>query len=289
MAAILRVKRKKDHEPLDALLISCKRQKVECEEDSASAPLTAIVKFAGTVEKQDDCVIEHITKTFSKDVLKSNYKQHIVDITKKAREKTKQESNENRYKIINSIRSLDTSLLKELDEDNVNIIDIEDTKAAADQKTDIDYVYDLYYTQTKEAIQLENLLSVVPIEEDLVFEDYYKDNDYQGESEDSNSESNWRNDYPDSDHSENSIGENDIRNAMKNLTVADESSSDEDFVYGLNEEDVERYGWKYAHYKARIKKEMEDDDKSNGDYHSDMDDFSSSDASSDCSVNGIDE
>lgn len=52
MAAILRVKRKKDDGPLDALLISCKRQKLECEGDTASAPLTAIVKFAGTVEKQ---------------------------------------------------------------------------------------------------------------------------------------------------------------------------------------------------------------------------------------------
>lgn len=64
--------------------------------------------------------------------MKANYKQHIVDITKKAREKTKQDSSENRYKIINSIRSLDTSLLKELDENVVDIIDIEDTKAAAD-------------------------------------------------------------------------------------------------------------------------------------------------------------
>lgn len=157
----------------------------------------------------------------------------------------------------------------------------------------------MYYTQTKEAIQIaiqnsENLLSVVPIEEDLVFEDYYKDNnDNQGESEDSNSESNWRNDYPDSDHSENSIVESDIRNAMKKLNVNDDDdddeSSDDDFVYGLDEDDVEKYGWKYAHYKARMKKEVEGDDKSIGDYESDMDDFNSSDSSSYCSVNNIDE
>lgn len=57
MAAILRVKRKKSEGPLDALLVSCKRQKVECDEASSSAPLTAIVKFAGTVEKQVKLVI----------------------------------------------------------------------------------------------------------------------------------------------------------------------------------------------------------------------------------------
>jgi hypothetical protein len=49
MAAILRVKRKKDEEPLDALLISCKRQKIDSDKFN---PLTAIVKFAGTIEKQ---------------------------------------------------------------------------------------------------------------------------------------------------------------------------------------------------------------------------------------------
>lgn len=161
----------------------------------------------------------------------------------------------------------------------------------------------MYYTQTKEAIQLENLLSVVPIEEDLVFEEYYKEDD--GDTEDSNSESNWRNDYPDSEESENSIGEDDIRNAMENLTVGDDYEDEDhnydydddydddpshsDFVYGLNQDDVERYGWRYAQYKAKILKEMEDVDESVEDYDSDMDDFASSDPSSDCSVNAIEE
>lgn len=52
MAAILRVKRKKDDEPLDALLIACKRQKTAEEAEKALTPLTAIVKFAGTVKNQ---------------------------------------------------------------------------------------------------------------------------------------------------------------------------------------------------------------------------------------------
>lgn len=90
-----------------------------------------------------------------------------------------------------------------------------------------------------------------------MFEDYYK-KDEDEDSEDSNAESNWRNDYPDSEHSDDSIGEEDIRNALKNMNMDDElSTSDEDFVYGLDKDDVERYGHKYAKYKARIKKEIE--------------------------------
>ena len=58
MAAILRVKRKKDEEPSDALVLSCKRQKVESSEEATSLnPLTAIVKFAGTVQKQVSLII----------------------------------------------------------------------------------------------------------------------------------------------------------------------------------------------------------------------------------------
>lgn len=66
--------------------------------------------------------------------MKCNFKHRIVDITKKAREKTKQESNENRYRIISNMRSLDTSLTTNLDEDVINVIDIEDTKAILDDK-----------------------------------------------------------------------------------------------------------------------------------------------------------
>ncbi|KAJ8670577.1 hypothetical protein QAD02_001836 [Eretmocerus hayati] len=265
MAAILRVKRKKEDEPLDALLIACKRQKVETDESPESNPYTAVVKFAGTIEKRDDSVVEQITKTLNKEAVKASFKRRPVDITKKMRELTKQDSSESRYKIVNSMRSMDTSLSEHLEEEIVNIIDVEDACVVPDDKNNDNYVYDLYFTKTNQTLALENLVSVRPIEEDLVFEDYYRDNegDYEGESEDSNSESNWRNDYPDSDHSNESIGENDIRRAMRNLNVEDElSSDDEDFVYGLDEDDVERYGYKYAKYKARMNKEKEGLDNS---------------------------
>lgn len=55
MAAILRVKRSYYDEPSNALVISCKRQKIaedEDTEDILSVPITTLAKFAGTVKEQ---------------------------------------------------------------------------------------------------------------------------------------------------------------------------------------------------------------------------------------------
>lgn len=52
MAAILRVKRRHEDEPLNALVISYKRQKNEETEATLSASLSSVAKFAGTVKKQ---------------------------------------------------------------------------------------------------------------------------------------------------------------------------------------------------------------------------------------------
>lgn len=58
MAAILRVKRRHNDEPLNALVIACKRCKTtendETENATNLAPVTAVVKFAGTITNQVD-------------------------------------------------------------------------------------------------------------------------------------------------------------------------------------------------------------------------------------------
>ena len=63
MTAILRVKRRYDDEPLNALVISCKRQKIveneEEAEDVSSVSLTTFAKFAGTV-KQHVCIKKRV-------------------------------------------------------------------------------------------------------------------------------------------------------------------------------------------------------------------------------------
>ena len=80
-------------------------------------------------------MIERITKSFSKEELKTNYKHHVVDLAKKIREKTKNDSSENRYKIVSSFRSLNES--SEASNDNiVNIVDVEDLKSCSDANYD---------------------------------------------------------------------------------------------------------------------------------------------------------
>lgn len=72
MAAVLRVKRRNDDEPLEALVIACKRRKTvnpdgqetsksgtDAEEESS--PVTAVLKFAGTIKNQVS-FIGYVTK-----------------------------------------------------------------------------------------------------------------------------------------------------------------------------------------------------------------------------------
>lgn len=122
---------------------------------------------------------------------------------------------------------------------------------------------------------LDEMMTVHPYEQELVY-DTCRDNGYpeaECESEDSNSESNWRNDYPDSNHSDRSIGDDDMREAVMNMKLGDEAElsddvvDEDDFVYAVDEADVDAYGYKYAKYKARIKEELdEDEDRDLSDY-----------------------
>lgn len=89
--------------------------------------------------------------------LKENFKGHIVDLTKKLRTERQQKSKNNRYKIVNCLRSqsLDTSGVKDgsdsIQQTDITILDVEaDTNGnkPQDSKTEEKYVYDLYYTSS---------------------------------------------------------------------------------------------------------------------------------------------
>ncbi|XP_063993808.1 probable RNA polymerase II nuclear localization protein SLC7A6OS [Diachasmimorpha longicaudata] len=278
MSTVLRIKRRKGDEPCDALLIACKKRKVEESEavgPDKLEPLTAVVKFAGTVQTQDEDLTHHLTKTLSKEELQANYKQHNVDVTTKSRAKRLEKSREGRYRVVNCYRSLGGPAIEEVDESGMTVIDVEDSVSCRSKQFSsalgTEYVYDLYYTQTKEKLEPGNDISIHSLDQELVF-DNYRDQAHKsdaGESEDSNCESNWRNEYPDSEHSDNSINEDDMRAAVSRLKLdGDDSdlSTDDDFVYAVNEDDVDNYGYKYAKYKARIKEELGEDDSDLSDY-----------------------
>lgn len=48
MATVVRVKRLLEEEPLDAVVINCKKRKIE--DNVSSEPLAAVLKFVGTVD-----------------------------------------------------------------------------------------------------------------------------------------------------------------------------------------------------------------------------------------------
>ncbi|XP_011299143.1 probable RNA polymerase II nuclear localization protein SLC7A6OS [Fopius arisanus] len=276
MSTVLRVKRRIDDEPLDVLLIACKKRKVEEAEavgSDESGAVTAVVKFAGTVQTQEEDLAHHLTRALSKDELKANYKQHIVDVTSKSRIKTQERSKESRYRVVNCYRSIGGPAIEKTNSDGMTVIDVEDSVSCYKKKSgdrDEKYVYDLYYTQTEEKLEPENDFSVHILDQELVFDNYRDpaNKSDADESEDSNSESNWRNEYPDSEHSDDSINEDDMRAAVERLKVdGDESdlSSDNDFVYAVDEDDVNNYGYKYAKYKARIKEELSEGNSSSKD------------------------
>jgi len=54
MAAVVRLKRRCDEEPLEAVLLACKRKKTEgdLETTKNESPFQTILKFAGTVKNQ---------------------------------------------------------------------------------------------------------------------------------------------------------------------------------------------------------------------------------------------
>jgi hypothetical protein len=100
------------------------------------------------------------------------------------------------------------------------------------------------------------------------------ESDDQNDSEDSNDENNWRNDYPDEEEmSDDSIGERQMRQAMNNIEIGEDLSSDDDengFVYSVDSEainfeddldycDVNRYGEAYARYKKRALRDLAED------------------------------
>lgn len=329
MAAILRVKRRCNDERKDALVIACKRSKTtenEIENAADVTPVTAFVKFAGTIANQDEDVVEHLVKTLGKEELEANYKQHVVDIKRKTREKIKQQSMESRYKVINCRRSLDTSNLEKLDDKVTTVIDIEDSVSCSASKDaepakPEEFVYDLYYTETGDDVIIDDFISIHVLDQEFVFDTYRDRNECEDEfaSEDSNSESNWRNDYPDTESSDSSIDEEDIKRAVMRNVLDDEESdlsseddslyvvdgtsirkdvmrifiddeestscseheyklvnsvvtkslshivtddldyddfSQDEFLYAVDEQDVESFGMKYAEYKAKVFQEF---------------------------------
>ncbi|XP_049871763.1 probable RNA polymerase II nuclear localization protein SLC7A6OS [Pectinophora gossypiella] len=253
-STILRVKRRLEDNPQDALVLMCKRMKTDAEEISPS-----LFVFRGTVDNEETVQVKNIAPTKSNANLKPV--RNVDDIIQKIRKERKETSTENRYEVVNCSRGLKENN----DKDSNDIFDLVDLRQKSEvEEADVQYAYDLYTTAMKDfdISMIDNLVSIENYETDLIFGSY-RDNgrvtpssDGADDDDDSNDENNWRNDYPDSEPS--SIDEEDMIKAMEKCDIEDDLSSDagEDKIYDepsdIFNEDVKRYGEAYAKYKARV-------------------------------------
>lgn len=254
MAAVIRVKRRINEEPFDKFVLNCKRRRTSDDEPGSNVVMpnlqessdetTTILKFTGTIKSEDD-IKTHITRLTKTDAEESARKtRRIVNVTAKNREQLKTNAQNNRFKVINCFRSVSDG--DNAAEGNLTIVDVikDDTKEPTDiqpkddPSTDesklstameTDYVYDLYVVEGEQSAQIDydNMISIRPFD-DLVYQANDDTFDNSNDSEDSNDEDNWRNEYPDTDD-DFSVGEEDMRRAVEDLNFGsdDNLSSDE--------------------------------------------------------------
>ncbi|VVC93179.1 probable RNA polymerase II nuclear localization protein SLC7A6OS [Leptidea sinapis] len=246
-STVLRVKRRLEDNPQDALILLCKRKKVDTEEISPS-----LFVFRGTVDSQENVCVKNI---LPKNDIKLKQNLNVKDVLNKARKKKKEISVQKRYEVVNSSRGL---------EDDFHLVDVHPTGLEMEE---IMFTYDLYTSAVEEfdINMLDDLISIEHCESDLIMgtkkENGQQSSDEADDDDDSNDENNWRNDYPDSEKS--SIDENDMVAAMNRCDLDDLSSDDgEDKIYDcppdISQEDVKLYGAAYAKYKARVIAEESD-------------------------------
>ncbi|XP_059618039.1 probable RNA polymerase II nuclear localization protein SLC7A6OS isoform X1 [Phlebotomus argentipes] len=299
MAAVIRVKRRIDEEPLNAFVLNCKRRKVSPENAreavasssksndvgllSSGEEKSTILKFAGTVESQDESHITKMTKEEAKELMG---KTRIPQPVARARDSHRLKTQEERFRIVNCSRAVDSSGSGE--EKPITILDIEkqSTLPAAEETAQspsrqaepenrqgfrLDFVYDLYVSELGDLEtdiddgMLENQLSIRPFD-CLAYGSRLdnglagRDSDDEESSDDSNDENNWRNDYPDTDpDDDSSIDERDMRRAVKNFNLDDDSLStdDEDNTHTDYYEDYddpyEAKGRDYERYHRMLK------------------------------------
>lgn len=256
MAAVIRVKRRLNEEPFEKFVLNCKRRRTNDDESSSSVvppnllgtsdETTTILKFSGTI-KSDEDIKTHIIRLTKSDAEESVRKSRkILNVTTKNREQLKENTQNSRFKVINCFRSMpdgdneaeaDLTIVDVIKDDTKDTTEDQskaDTEESLATSMETDYVYDLYMIDGAQSTQIDydNLISIRPFD-DLVYQandDKYADSD--NDSEDSNDEDNWRNDYPDTDDNF-SVGEEDMRRAVEDLNFgSDDNLSSDESDYG---------------------------------------------------------
>ncbi|XP_066289523.1 probable RNA polymerase II nuclear localization protein SLC7A6OS [Branchiostoma lanceolatum] len=305
-AAVVRVKRCQNDDPVEALLVSCKRLKGA--DGQAAATVTAedikeVFKFVGTVAKQGDNLPKHIKDNITK--TRPHAKKQAKPLPSKRHEQNRDAfrvaQRAGRYKVLASHRDIDVVLEREEKEgaakngpkvaegggkngpkvadggeveagqlfgvfdavEGTSKEDEERKKKRAERKmqelSDPDaitcnsvrmireltlsdgpaapqqspqFVYDIYYSDSLDPTHLQHIVEVTDCHQmELVHEDADDEGgDMYDDEDDSNDESNWRNDYPDeNEESSRDIDYYDPDYEWKD-TFGDLSSDDDDYL-----------------------------------------------------------
>ncbi|XP_017081506.1 probable RNA polymerase II nuclear localization protein SLC7A6OS isoform X1 [Drosophila eugracilis] len=356
MPAVVRIKRRIDEEPHTAFVLNGKRRRLQNDENSledsgavagATASdkdeLTTVLKFAGTLEKQDDCATRQfaaarLNKATARELVQQQRSNDAAIASALRRDRQRQEAQQNareqRFRVVNCLRSTLEDNETESESNNQNqestsqitIVDIEsqqqqqqqsgtetpavhdqDIEAIHDQQqpadSDVGYVYDLYVPENEMQaayvdLMDDNYLRVIPVGE-IVLEDCYNDQDEDYDSEDSNQENYFTNDYPDDEEAGAMGSDDELCRQMNKFMIDDDedefasTSEDEDhatyrdpYIHTIDTEedsfvdDVDFYnvdrerGSAYERYKRRILKELEgqEDDEDDDDSFASADD-----------------
>lgn len=226
-----------------------------------------ILKLAATISADDD-LKTHLTRLRKCDAEELVRKIHKpANVINKLREQLKDDAQNSRFKVINCFRSIENDVngdeqtnadggAVDVAKRNITVVDVikEETSSkvtndcdrsevavnsSIDDHKDDQFVYDLYLVQSGQQpteIDVSNY-TIRPFD-DVVYQandETLNGSDY--DSEDSNDEANWRNDYPDTDDGL-SIGEDDMRRAVEDMHFSSENESSDDEEYNYGEEPV---------------------------------------------------
>ncbi|XP_017095599.2 uncharacterized protein fs(2)ltoPP43 isoform X2 [Drosophila bipectinata] len=171
MPAVVRIKRRIDEEPHTAFVLNGKRRRLQNDENapddlgeatgaaasvSDKDELTTVLKFAGTLEKQDDCATRQfaaarLNKATAKELVQQQRSNDAAIASALRRDRQRQEAQENareqRFRVVNCLRttledqpteegaSLNQNQESQTNKGHITIVDIESQQQQQPQRS----------------------------------------------------------------------------------------------------------------------------------------------------------
>ncbi|RNA33692.1 putative RNA polymerase II nuclear localization SLC7A6OS [Brachionus plicatilis] len=305
MCTIIKVKRKITEDPLECLILECKKKKIYDTRTEKQKIFKQILKYGGSANSEAEIPDKIKQLSLQKETEKAK-----INLGKNTSDKKYNFTIQNKKRSLTDDQeqpSEDNKKAKVNTDENINIIDVvlNENFSPDKQKNEnqhekitcngIDlirekcevpnnaYVYDIYYTKNSDVhldllypnnyeIRSYNIYQDIDLIDDSVKKEEGPDNFFD-EDEDSNDEDNWRNDYPDE---EDDIDDEDDEEPHSNRGVLYNEDDDyDDYENGYNdfEGDDDPFDKKLAAY---MKKSMnldrsynEDNDSFDDEYDND--------------------